>query len=297
MKKYLLLCTFFTAVFAVITTTNVSSKLSSPDVGSSGDPFTNLTCAQSGCHPGTAQTATSSDVNLFIGTGSPTTPFNSSFTYTPGTSYNIAFLIQLTAGPNFPFYGFQIVSLTNDSAKAGTMIATNVNTTKVNTSQLITGNREYMGHRNAGSTKNWTFQWTAPAAGTGPVTFYYCFNVASVDTLIPQEPEGEIYCNSITIQEGTGTGIESISDKISALNIFPNPVSDEVGLSFDLKQAEKVSAQFYSLNGKLSRELFNENASEGYFSRSYKMNDIPSGIYLLQLNVGNTSVTKKIVKL
>lgn len=296
-KKYLLISFFLIAVITIITTTNVNSELQYPPVGSSGDPFTNLTCAQNSCHAGPEQTATSNEVTINIGTGFPTTQLDNNFVYIPGVTYNIALLISSSISPTpNPYYGFQMVALNVSNTQAGTMTANVSSTNTIVKTSPGTGTRQYMGHLNANATKNWAFKWTAPSAGTGAVSFYYAFNAASASTVPPSVPEGTIYKNSVTIQEGV-VGIEHISSKLSFLNIFPNPVSNEFRISFDLKDANSVSSHLCSLDGKLSKELINEKMSEGNFSRVFNIKDMPAGIYLVKLNAGEASVAKKIMKL
>lgn len=302
-KKYLLISFFLVAILIVATTNNANSKLTAPPAGNAGDPISGIqwqpiesgaTCAHSGCHAGPAQTPASGDLTLNIGTGSPpSTPLDANFCYTAGQQYNIAFLINKFATSN-PYYGFQIVSLDASNAKAGTMAVANAATTFISTS-TATGSRQFMGHHNASSTHSWSFKWTAPSTGTGQVTFYYAYNIANASVVPPTAAQGTIYHGSVTINECT-SGIEDISTKISALNIFPNPISNEFSLSFDLKEAETVSTQLYSLDGKQVNEMLNEKVSEGNFVRSCNTNDLPAGVYLMKLTVGGTSITKKIVK-
>jgi hypothetical protein len=289
-KNYLLFSFFLVALFATLNVTQVNSHITSPPAGSSGDPVLNTTCAQSGCHAGPATNATANDLMLKIGVNSPTTTLNSSFVYAPGTQYNIAFLIQATATTN-PYYGFQIVALTSSNTQAGTMTAVSLATTQINTASGL----QYMGHHSASATRNWSFKWTAPVAGSGPVTFYYAFNVANASVVPPTTPQGTVYKGSVTIQQGP-TGIADISDKISDLNIFPNPISKDFSISFDLKEASDISSQLYSLDGRLQKELINQKMSEGNFHQQFDVSDLPSGIYLVQLNVGESSITRKIIK-
>ncbi len=291
-KKYLLSCFFMITVLVLVTTNNVNSKITSPPAGNSGDPVTSNSCARSGCHATPSQTPGANDYGITIGTGSPTTPLTG-FVYTPNTVYNMAFIINLIATTN-PFYGFQIVALDAANAKAGTMQVTNTATTKINTS-VATGTRQYMGHLNSNSTHNWAYKWTAPAAGTGPVIFYYSYNVCNASSATPNSAEGTIYKGVIPIQEAPSF-IEDISNKISELNIFPNPISNEFSISFDAKVTETVSAQLFSLDGKEVSQLLNEKIAQGRFVREFNTNDLPAGIYLLQLNVGGAFVTKKLVK-
>ena len=288
-KKYLLLSFFLIALLAFLNVTKVNSKISLAPVditgGNAGDPTLNRTCATSGCHGGTAQNASLSTLALLVGTSDTLNIPNPTFKYTPGTQYSLTFMITAFTGR----YGFQIVALNGSNNQAGTMTVLNSATTKINNAI----SRQYMGHLSANSTKTWTFRWTAPAVGTGPVTFYYAYNTANNDGTSNGDV---IYKGSSTIQESTGSGIQDISERISDLNIFPNPVSNELGISFNLLEASNVSSQLYSLDGREVNMLMNEKVSEGNFARSFNTNDLPSGIYLMKLNVGGASITKKIVK-
>ena len=67
-------------------------------------------------------------------------------------------------------------------------------------------------------------------------------------------------------------------------------------MSFNLNETSKVSAQLYSLDGKEVQELMNEKVTNGDFNRPFDVSALPAGIYLMKLNVGDASVTQKIVK-
>jgi hypothetical protein len=286
-KKHLLLSFFAVAALATFNIKQANSKVASPPAGSSGDPVTNATCIQSGCHVGTATAPPQGGVALAIGTGNPTTALNSSFQYTPGTVYNIAFSITSNTGR----YGFQIVPLTGSNAMAGSYTVTSASTTQINS---LAG-RQYMGHKSASSIKNWLFKWTAPAAGTGDVTFYYTYNTADGNNVA--DASDQVYKSTITITEANGTGINDIAANVSDLTIFPNPINNEFGLSFNLLQANQVNAQLFTLNGQMAKELINAKMNEGAVNQQFDISGLPSGIYVVKVNVGQSSVSKKIIKL
>ncbi len=288
-RNYLLLALFLVVAFAALDVKQVNSKVAAPPAGSVGDPFATATCIQSGCHVGTAQTPPANGLTLAIGTGNPTTPLTSSFQYTPGTAYNIGFGINSSEAR----FGFQLIPLkASDNTMAGDVTATNNTNTSVAT---LASTRKYIGHKSASSNKNWVFRWTAPAAGTGAVTFYYAYNTANGNNLA--DAADDIYKSSLTITEATGTGIADISTKVADLNIFPNPITNSFGLSFNLIEANQVAAQLYTLDGKLAKELINEKMSSGAFNQQFDITEFPAGIYLVKMNVGDASVSKKIIKL
>src|SRR5204863_8988529 len=74
-------------------------------------------------------------------------------------------------------FGFEISPQSITGTLLGTLMITNTTET-----QLVGANK-YVTHKLAGTTgagsKTWNFNWTAPVAGTGNVTFYGAFNVAN----------------------------------------------------------------------------------------------------------------------
>ncbi|HLP50183.1 MAG TPA: choice-of-anchor V domain-containing protein [Chitinophagales bacterium] len=286
MNKKLLFSFFFIALIASLNIKTANSDPQKPPVGASGDPLTGKTCAQNGCHPSPAQAVPATGegaLTLNIGTGNPTTPLTNGFAYTPGTTYNIGFGITSSTGR----YGFQMSSLNANNQQAGKFAVT----TSSNTQLDSAGGFYYIGHRNAGNNKNWVYKWTAPANG-GPVTLYYAYNTADNNG----ESSGDVIYNGSVTLTAPSVGIASISEKLSGLNVFPNPINNQFSMSFNLNEASRVSAQLYSLDGKEVQELMNEKVTNGDFNRPFDVSALPSGIYLMKLNVGDASVTQKIVK-
>lgn len=284
-KNYVLLALFIAAALATTNLREVKSKIPAPPVGSTGDAFSNVSCAQSGCHASPANTTTT-DLSLFITEGmSLDTLLSPTFEYVPGATYNMNFQLASTTGR----YGFQISALTGAAAQAGSFTVSDATHTSIQTVQ----GRQYLGHKNAGTFKNWEFQWTAPASGD--VTFYYAYNNADGDNEVTNDV---IHKGSVTISAKTSVGIKDISTKVSDLNIFPNPVSKAFGLSFNLKNNDVVEAELYTLTGELASTLINnEQMGAGSYHRNFDINNLAEGIYTLKLTVGGISTSKKIVKL
>ena len=288
-KKYLLLSFVIICILGVINTTKVNSKIIFPPYGSSGDPTTQLTCVQSGCHGGTNQTVSSQNLSLKIGTDSNSlSTFDNTFTYSPGQTYYIKLKVLATGYA----YGFQMTALTASQNMAGSFTVVSSATTK-----LQLGPPDYIGHLHANhSTNSWIYQWTAPAGDSGAVTFYYAFNAGDSTNFSNLLPDNNIYVGTTTIQKGFGVGVNEISSMVSDLEVYPNPVNGAFSLSFNLVKSGNVSASVYSVDGKLCRQLVNENMNSGAFNRNYNMASLPAGIYLVKLNMDGATITKKIVK-
>jgi hypothetical protein len=98
--------------------------------------------------------------------------------YNPGETYSLSVSIQDSGQQK---WGFELTVLDNSSS-AGTLIVTDSTNTQLSTA---TG-RHYIKHTNTGTFDgtadgpvSWSFDWTAPSAGTGTVTFYAAGNAAN----------------------------------------------------------------------------------------------------------------------
>ena len=162
--RYLLLLTGFFSVALVIQL--VFAHSNQPQASKSGAPGEN-NCTQ--CHSGTANQPG----------GSTTISFNGGQnTYAPGQTYPVT--VTVTDGTR-PRKGFQITALQGGGgATVGTFALTNTTTTSLQSGSVGGNARSYVGHKNANTTvSTWSFNWTAPAAGTATITFYCAGNATN----------------------------------------------------------------------------------------------------------------------
>ena len=132
-------------------------KLTGSPGGKTGSPFDNADCTQ--CHLGTTPLTTSNITSNIPSSG-----------YVPGNIYNITAMSN-TGSAGFDPNGFEITCEENASnIKTGAFLLTNPTSTQfVNNNTAVT-------HTTAGNSLNtWIFDWEAPVAGTGDITFYGAF--------------------------------------------------------------------------------------------------------------------------
>ena len=91
----------------------------------------------------------------------------------------------------------------------------------------------------------------------------------------------------------------TVSDELSpavilAVTSSPNPFSSQVRLNMSLKNHADISIKLYDLRGRVAWELGSTPYSKGTHDISMKTDDLPSGIYLLQVKAGSEIITKKI---
>ncbi len=162
MKKaiYSLLALAVLSISISALNTAISNPTGAP-AGKTGSPGDGgATCQSSGCHTGTP--------TVVAGIISSNVPSNG---YTPGTTYTIT--VTTTGSGN---KGLEVSPQDLSGNLLGTMIA--------GTGTKLLGGGKYLTHTTpkTGSSATWTFQWIAPAAGTGDVTFYGAFAVTDKAT-------------------------------------------------------------------------------------------------------------------
>jgi hypothetical protein len=169
MKKIVLSLFLSFVVFSVfnLLAPNAISEPSGGPAGNSGSPSDATTCAES-CHGGSAVTQAG-----LITSNIPTAG------YTPGSTYTITASVSGSGNK-----GFQVSPQNTSGTLLGSLIA--------GSGSKIVGIK-YITHSSSksSSTATWTFQWIAPAAGTGSVTFYGAFaitqNTTKKSTLVVNE--------------------------------------------------------------------------------------------------------------
>ena len=220
--------------------------------GSPGDG--SGTCFTSGCHTG-AQTET-------VGVLTTNVPAEG---YTPNTAYTVT--VTLTGTGN---KGFQVSPQSQSGALLGSIAA--------GTGNWVIG--KFVTHSTPKNTATavWTFQWTAPAKGTGDVNFYGAFAITRNTTKT----------QVLKVTEKLGSGIQE-SDLFS-INVFPNPVSNQLNLLFN-NNTKNAVIDLLDLNGKeiLHKELNNNTAENAIDVSTFK-----EGNYIVKILADNNIYYKKI---
>ena len=254
------LMSLFTIVFVSFSGQNSKYPTGAP-AGNTGSPTDGQNCTH--CHGGSATT-----VAGWITSDVPAAG------YTPGTTYTIT-----AASTGSGRKGFEVSPQSLTGTLLGTIAAGSGN-------QVV--GTKYLTHSAAvgGSSATWTFSWTAPAAGTGSVTFYGAFAVTQSATKL----------STLIIPEKTTTFISNISDE-TQFRIFPNPVKGEMTVSFSLQNFEAIDISVCDITGNKRNTLFNGMLPPGPIKKSFDLHNLlPSGIYFITLSNGSTiNVSKKVV--
>ena len=87
----------------------------------------------------------------------------------------------------------------------------------------------------------------------------------------------------------------NIPAEVSLLPAYPNPFNPSTHLQFTLPSDMEVAVNVYDVNGRLVDEILNSNLARGYYNLEWDASDFSSGVYFVQLRVGKTQETQKVV--
>jgi hypothetical protein len=80
----------------------------------------------------------------------------------------------------------------------------------------------------------------------------------------------------------------------STLSVYPNPVSDNLNIAFELTETERITIDVMNLLGQvvLSKDL--GTLSSGYSLQNLNVSNLNSGLYLVNINTKDSQVVRKI---
>jgi hypothetical protein len=94
---------------------------------------------------------------------------------------------------------------------------------------------------------------------------------------------------------GTLVGINELADNIS-LNVYPNPATDKVNVSFTLKNSSQVRGEIYDVRGVKVMTLIDGTQPQGSQKVSADISSFADGLYNLVLTVDGNTVSKRFIK-
>jgi len=118
---------------------------------------------------------------------------------------------------------------------------------------------------------------------------------AGMDAWISQRTNG----NGVALFDApysTYTGVSEINsaDNASLIGAYPNPCSNYVKITFEMKETENVTISLMSIIGQQLGTITNQNYSEGRHVVQYDVSDFPQGIYLYDFRAGEIRGSGKI---
>ena len=279
MKKWyasLIVVSMIMAMQSLDVSHNLHSSASGALAGHTGSPADGQSCARSGCHSSTAIPT----MGLITSNIPPTG-------YVPGQTYTIS---ATATDPNRVKFGFQVSPQDASGNYLGTMQITDPSATKLTGIKYIT--HTFGGTSAPGGSRTWNFDWVAPAAGTGDVTFYGAFNYSNNNGSTSGD---QIRTSSLTVTEDVSTGLANSGDPYDT-RIYPVPATDNINISLNLKDAADVNIDLIDLQGKMITSIISrEYHMPGDHSFSFNLpDDVVNGIYFVRISSSHGLYMKRL---
>lgn len=207
--------------------------------------------------------------------------------YVPGQTY--AMSVKVARSSN-QLFGVGVGALNASNQNAGTLVITDAVHTQIKTRTVSGVSRRNVVHTLNGGVSSdsalFNFNWTAPPAADGTITFYFAGNAANGNAGVSGD---YIYVSSQTISPMSTTGIAENTNQ--QFQVFPNPTTDRVSVK-TFGDAKEIC--IYSLNGQKVRSQ-TLTASVNSTINLEQLDQLERGIYYLQVRGEQTSSTQKII--
>lgn len=211
--------------------------------------------------------------------------------YIPGETYTVTVAVGYTE--NEPSgYGFQSQFLTNATTPEGAGTAAN----PAEGIQITpNGTRQYIEQSQINDDSLFTFEWTAPAAGSGGVNYYVVGNLVNRNggTSGDNSSEAPLIIN---LTEGTATSTRDLTNVESTL--YPNPTLADVGatLELDVSAPGRYELRVVDMRGGTVSRNVRELAA-GNQLIDVPTFGLPTGVYSVELSgVGRRAVRRLVVR-
>lgn len=83
--------------------------------------------------------------------------------------------------------------------------------------------------------------------------------------------------------------------QMSSLELYPNPVINDLVIKLELNTHYMVSLEIYDINGKFVKSIINKEKDQGIHYIYTDLSDLVSGIYLMKCSFGNKEITKQFI--
>jgi hypothetical protein len=258
---------FFCSIFEMFSDIANANKASAPN-GFTGAPG-ETDCTT--CHSGTVNS----------GSGNVSIDFNSGATsYALNNSYNVKVDVNDGTGAT---YGFSLVALDQNGSNVGTINVTNTSNTKTSSQN----GKTYVTHKNAHTqvTNTWQFDWVAPSAGVGDVTFYVAGNASNGGN---NNSGDKIYTSNKSIN-GPAVGVNMI-EAGKGVDVYPSIFKNELNVK-GINEI-KCIVSVYEINGS----LVYKNRIEGNKEKVLDLTNLNKGIYIVHIEDEKRRYSYKVYK-
>jgi S-formylglutathione hydrolase FrmB len=113
---------------------------------------------------------------------------------------------------------------------------------------------------------------------------------------LPAWEAGVHWMDSIINLSFMTIGITDIEKSQGYLAVYPNPVFNQLNLTYHVTQPGMVNIRILDQQGRQVAEVLNAYQERGTHQKAWRMGSQAAGLYLIRMQTANTVMTKKIIK-
>ncbi len=290
MKLRITYTIFSVCLLAALFMSNSDGRADSQGWGNTGAPGDQMlgtvprTCMS--CHSTGTGVDMTQTIEIFDDMNEPVT------NYTPGQTYRV--IVTNIVGSGSPTgFGFQIVNLKAAEGEDGDDSASFSNPSG-NAKIAVASNtgRQYTEHNGVSETNSFEVDWTAPAQGTGAVTFYACGNAVNENGMTSGDAAA---CSTLELAEADPSSVSNPNGGIN-IYLFPNPVQEEMKITLVSDASAEFDVEVYDMQGRL---MIKDIVAFGTGESTYivNVNNLAKGTYLVKFSNEEKVATAKMLKI
>ncbi len=237
--------------------------------------------AQSGYYQSSTQNLIFTDPMVtikypFTYLSSYTDPYAGILTYDPGSGFG-AITAYETGTINVSCDGYGTLQLPGGVTDTGVL--------RVHSSQTFIDSAHVFGVDTVLTANINTYTWLMPGYHSPLLTISFTDQVGT--------GSGGLHFKTISYAKKYPLGIKNITEIQNSLEVFPNPASGELNIKFEATTSEDVNITVVDLLGRVVANVPHTN-KQGIQQVSFNTGSIPAGLYLVRLQSGGQTVTRKI---
>ncbi len=147
--------------------------------------------------------------------------------------------------------------------------------------------------------RNWVFPGGSPASSNipSPVITYPNTGKYNVSLTVTNVTGSDTKLKTAYVTVNQNTQVEQIVD-VAEFTIFPNPVANIIHLNLELHKTDNVEITVSDINGKKIATLYQKETLNGSSQLQLDITslELAAGTYILNIQIGDHSFNKKIIK-
>lgn len=150
-----------------------------------------------------------------------------------------------------------------------------------------------------GTSYTWNFGDDSTSTETNPVHKYDSLGEYTVTLTAVNGTDNNVYTMKVKVDSTTiviNNGINKINNVVNSLSVYPNPVTENATVTFNVANTTVMSVNVYNVQGQLIAELAKNHVfATGVNTLNLSTENIPTGLYMVTFVSKEGVLTHKVI--